>query len=424
MKKGFTLIELLAVILILGIIALIAIPTVNKILEEARYGAFKSSSENIMKTVEQDCQTSIIKNETPILSYIFIEGKSNNEINVKGSLPNDGYILLNRSCEITDYYLSDKNNVYTNIEGTKDDYMLKAPIEDGKSIFYSLYSDYYSNIKNVSFINDLNIPENAIEVKDLSISGNNKIQSWLIPNEENFDLYVGSKGSIYANYNTSYLFKDMTLVNNIDFSNFKTSFTIKMVSMFENTNLKYIDVNNFDTRNVENMSYLFWQNRLLESINLNNWDTHNVMYLDYAFDDCEKIKEIDLSSWDTTNLQRATGLFWGARSLKTIKLSTWNTSKLENIGRIFSNTLATEIDLSNWDLSNINDSGNFIYESSSLNTLIFRSATDVNKIANSLTIKTIDNPGKIIIKGNVNGLNKSILESINWKVYDKNGNLL
>ena len=35
MKKGFTLIELLAVILILGIIALIAIPTVTNMIEEA-----------------------------------------------------------------------------------------------------------------------------------------------------------------------------------------------------------------------------------------------------------------------------------------------------------------------------------------------------------------------------------------------------
>ena len=78
MKKGFTLIELLAVILILEIIALIAIPTVNKIINEARYGTFKTSSDNIMKTIEQQCQTNLMNNKNLTLSYIFKEGKSNN----------------------------------------------------------------------------------------------------------------------------------------------------------------------------------------------------------------------------------------------------------------------------------------------------------------------------------------------------------
>ena len=65
MKKnnGFTLIELLAVILILGIIALIAIPTVNSILKESRTGAWKSTASQMTKAAENYFQLKQIKNQ-------------------------------------------------------------------------------------------------------------------------------------------------------------------------------------------------------------------------------------------------------------------------------------------------------------------------------------------------------------------------
>ena len=51
-KKGFTLIELLAVIVILAIISLIAVPIVLNIIDDARISSYERSSENILSAAE------------------------------------------------------------------------------------------------------------------------------------------------------------------------------------------------------------------------------------------------------------------------------------------------------------------------------------------------------------------------------------
>ena len=97
-NKGFTLIELLAVILILGIIALIAIPTVNNILKESRLGAFEASARNIIKAAEEKCLTESMKGNT-LTQFIFNGHKVTPALDVKGELPKDGIITLNENCE-------------------------------------------------------------------------------------------------------------------------------------------------------------------------------------------------------------------------------------------------------------------------------------------------------------------------------------
>lgn len=100
-KKGFTLIELLAVILILGIIALIAIPTVTKIIDQSKKGAFESSVNNIVGAIEDACELQTLKGETIVSSYTFTDGVVSPSLNVKGNLPKTGTATVDESCNVT-----------------------------------------------------------------------------------------------------------------------------------------------------------------------------------------------------------------------------------------------------------------------------------------------------------------------------------
>ena len=53
-KNGFSLVELLAVIVILGVIAVITSPVIMGVIEDSRQSAFKSSLNGVKKAIEND----------------------------------------------------------------------------------------------------------------------------------------------------------------------------------------------------------------------------------------------------------------------------------------------------------------------------------------------------------------------------------
>ena len=84
MKKGFTLIELMAVILILGIIALIAVPTIGNIVNDATTDAGKESVNNYIRAVEDNIalkqEVRNLRTKLDVLSDNNGEGNSNADV--------------------------------------------------------------------------------------------------------------------------------------------------------------------------------------------------------------------------------------------------------------------------------------------------------------------------------------------------------
>lgn len=100
MKKGFTLIELLAVILILGIITLIAIPKISDVIKESKTNSYKLSKDNILKAIQDKCTVDKINNKEITRMYTIENNKITPKIEINGEIPFTGKIYVSDDCEV------------------------------------------------------------------------------------------------------------------------------------------------------------------------------------------------------------------------------------------------------------------------------------------------------------------------------------
>lgn len=102
-----------------------------------------------------------------------------------------------------------------------------------------------------------------------------------------------------------------------------------MMSMFRGChNLKELDLSNFNTENVINMSRMFEDCTKLTTLSVKDFSTVNTISMANIFQNCESLITLDLLSFDTSNVKSFANFFNGCKSLKRIYVSTkWVTGE-------------------------------------------------------------------------------------------------
>jgi len=260
---------------------------------------------------------------------------------------------------------------------------------------------YKYNINKIVFERSIKVPITYTHKYDISHDSDGSVMAYLIIDEDDPEGYIvniQAKGKIYANPDTSFLFKNFInlkviegleffdtsratnmygMFNNcnnlstLDLSNFNTKNVTNMHTMFYNCySLTELDLSHFDTRNVIDMSNMFQECFGLESLNVRNFDTRNVTEMKYMFYNCNSLLTLDLGNFNTSNVIDMHGLFHECNSLISINLSSFDTKNTIDMHGMFYNCYSLRvIDLSNFDTSNVTNMCNMFQNCNSLESV-------------------------------------------------------
>ena len=139
-----------------------------------------------------------------------------------------------------------------------------------------------------------------------------------------------------------------TNIKSIDLSNFNTKNVTSMAAMFLNSSFESLDLKSFDTSNVTDMSWMFWRSKA-ENLDLSSFNTSNVRnFADMFYE--SKAKKLDLRNFDTSSATSFAFMFYNSAA-ETIDVSSFNTSKVTSFYGMFWSTKIKSVDLSHFDTS-------------------------------------------------------------------------
>ena len=171
--------------------------------------------------------------------------------------------------------------------------------------------------------------------------------------------------------NMSYMFVKCKALTSLDLSNFNTEKVTDMQGMFkECSDLTSLDLSNFNTEKVTDMRGMFWECSNLTSLNLTRLNTENVTAMNGMFYGCTKLESLDLSNFNTAKVTKMNQMFYGCNALTSLDLTSFNTAEVTKMDNMFKSCSAlTSLDLSNFNTAKVTDMTEMFYGCNALTSL-------------------------------------------------------
>lgn len=244
------------------------------------------------------------------------------------------------------YFCSESNKVYFN-KNSQEAFSMLENLED---IDLSHFSTEKVENMHGMFIY-------AKKITSLDLSGFNTKNvtnmSGLFSSMENLKQLNLSSFNTSNVKNMSSMFYGMRGIDTLDLSNLDTNSVTDMSNMFTDVeNVRELNLSNFNTSKVYDMNHMFSGMKKLERITFGpNFSTSRVNDMDRMFSGLSKLKTLDLSNFDTANVTEMSGMFSYDTTLNDLRLgSNFTTENVTDMSYMF----AGICDLASIDLSTFN----------------------------------------------------------------------
>lgn len=216
-------------------------------------------------------------------------------------------------------------------------------------ISYQEFMGFGETSKNYTYAKYLT---NVIQLGELNAT------KYIFAKCENLTSFKGEKlvsPNTFANINTlNSMFWGCTNLKEIDLTNFDTKNVTDMNRMFEGcSSVVTLDLTSFDTSKVTNMGRLFAGCTNLKNVDISKLKTDLVTTMSYMFGNCRNLKTLDFSNFNTSNVKEMAWMFGNCSSIEALDLSMFNTSNVTTMAAMFQNCGAKTIDVSSFDTSKV-----------------------------------------------------------------------